>query len=232
MHTSRISPSTSLAGSWTRPPVIRIAVIAPPRPAAVSAGRPRSVPRSAAAPAARAARRQAGVRCPPPPPRAPRSGSTRRAPSPARSAGSRCTARSPPTPAASRAGTPSMRTATSMSSASVQRLRDGEELRVTAGEIDVAGIAGLPGHRVLRARRPGGARQRQRHHVTLVAERPRELVQRQRAPLPALAPGERGTVDEREMRHVTDAVHQRAQRCVEVAWRRRGGRGAVSTRAG
>ena len=59
------------------------------------------------------------------------------------------------TPAVSPAGAPSMRRATSMPSAS-RAAGSQHELRVARREIDIAGVTGLPGQRVLRTHRPGG----------------------------------------------------------------------------
>ena len=170
-HTSRISPSTSLAGSWTRPPLIRIALTArPPSSSRVSSAA------AVGAPSGRGACSVSGTpssRCAVPAAATP---GGRGADPHLDPAGSRARSQ-----AAGRARTRRAASRRRSSSGCVASTSSG----MTAGEIHAAAVPGLPGQHVVGAPGPGGARQLERDHVALVAQRPDQLVQRERPSLTA-----------------------------------------------
>ena len=211
-------------GRGPRPPVIRIAVTAPPRPAAASA--------AAAAVGASAGR-----------------GACRASGTPS----SRCAVPSASTPAAAvRIDTSGTEPAGSAGNAAQRDLRDaGGQPRRRAVDahrhVDVVGARerlrgavrvpdgrwrdrrcrrsrsarpGHPAHRWSRRRR-----QPQRDHVTIVAERPRHLVDRERAALPAVAGGEPAP------RARTRRAARRSMRSISVPQLRCRGRSAPAMRA-
>ena len=78
-------------------------------------------------------------------------------------------------------------------------------------EIHVPAVSGLPGQHVVRAPGPRRARELERDHVALPAQRADEFVQRERASLAAGARGQARAVDECRVRYSAKALAQLVQ---------------------